>query len=106
MPLHKRSGARERGYTAKWDKARKAYLSRNPLCVLCQQEGKTTAATVVDHINAHHGDWALFWDSQNWQPLCTNHHNSHKQSIEKGGHGRMGCNASGLPVDPAHPWNK
>ena len=33
-----------------------------------------TPATVVDHIVPHRGDHALFWDEQNWQPLCKSCH--------------------------------
>ena len=33
-------------------------------------EGKYTRATVVDHIIPHRGDRILFWDQNNWQPLC------------------------------------
>ena len=31
-------------------------------------------ATVVDHIKPHRGDQKLFWDQNNWQPLCKEHH--------------------------------
>ncbi|WP_314945899.1 hypothetical protein [Bradyrhizobium cosmicum] len=40
-------------------------------------------AVVVDHVKPHRGDRALFWDKRNWQPLCTHHHNSTKQSLER-----------------------
>ncbi|WP_349253802.1 HNH endonuclease signature motif containing protein [Bradyrhizobium sp. CB2312] len=40
-------------------------------------------AVVVDHIKPHRGDRALFWDKGNWQPLCTHHHNSTKQRLER-----------------------
>ncbi len=101
-----RRSASERGYNSRWRKARNTYLSQHPLCVLCETEGRTTAATVVDHIKPHKGDQTLFWDTDNWQALCGPHHNSHKQSIEKGGQGRYGCDADGRPRDPSHPWNK
>jgi shikimate kinase len=42
-------------------------------------------ATVVDHIKPHRGDQALFWDKNNWQPLCTHCHASLKQSAERRG---------------------
>lgn len=65
-----RPSASKRGYNSKWQQARKSYLSRHPLCVRCQAKGKYTQATVVDHITPHRGDKNLFWDSNNWQPLC------------------------------------
>lgn len=29
----------------------------------------------MDHIQDHHGDHDLFWNTENWQPLCAYHHN-------------------------------
>jgi len=80
----RRGSARERGYNSRWEKARKTYLMRNPLCVMCQKEGRVTAATVVDHIRPHKGDSALFWDTDNWQSLCKPHHDRDKQREERG----------------------
>ena len=75
-----RPSARQRGYSHRWDKARATYLNRHPLCRMCENEGRVTAATVVDHIIPHRGDQALFWDTaNNWQPLCYSCHNSVKQ---------------------------
>ena len=42
--------------------------------VNCLKNGTLTPATVVDHIVPHRGDHALFWDKQNWQPLCKDCH--------------------------------
>lgn len=71
-PLHKndRESAGKRGYGSKWQKARVRYLHSHPLCVACQKEGRLTKATVVDHIVPHRRDQKLFWNSENWQPLC------------------------------------
>lgn len=83
-----RGSAHERGYTSAWQRARDAYLKHHPLCVHCQSQGRAEAATVVDHIRPHRlkdamdsGDQqridqarALFWDRDNWQPLCKPHH--------------------------------
>lgn len=65
-----RSTAAKRGYDAKWRKYRKYYLCRNPLCVRCLEKSINKAATVVDHIIPHKGDFELFWDSNNHQALC------------------------------------
>jgi 5-methylcytosine-specific restriction protein A len=67
-----RESAHKRGYNGRWQKARMSFLKRNPLCVHCR---RTTPATVVDHIRPHRGDKSLFWDVDNWQPLCEHHHN-------------------------------
>lgn len=47
------------------------YLKHNPLCAHCEHEQRITPATLVDHIVPHRGDRLLFWDAENWQPLCT-----------------------------------
>lgn len=69
-----RGGATARGYDARWRKARTAYLKRHPLCAECLKSGTLTPATVVDHIVPHRGNRELFWDEQNWQPLCKECH--------------------------------
>jgi 5-methylcytosine-specific restriction protein A len=82
-----RGTATQRGYDSRWRKARLAYLKRHPLCVLCEKEGRVTAAEVVDHIRPHRGDSTLFWAVSNWQPLCKPHHDR-KTATEDGGFGR------------------
>ena len=72
--------------TRAWVSARKAYLMANPLCVLCQREGRLTPATDVDHIIPHRGDRRAFWDTSNWQALCHPCH-SRKTAGEDGGFG-------------------
>ena len=72
---------------------------------MCLARGRTTAATVVDHIKEHKGDLELFWDQDNWQSLCETDHNSTKQQIERNGY-HTELDASGWPIDPNHPSNK
>ena len=91
-------------YGRRWKKARRIYLSTNPTCRYCQQLGKLTEATVVDHITPHRGDAELFWDESNWQPLCQPCHDSVKQRQEKTGP-LVGNDTNGDPLDPAHHWN-
>ena len=74
-PLNARENATVRGYDARWRAARKRYLRAHPLCLECQRNGKTRAATIIDHILPHRGNQELFWDQSNWQPLCARHHN-------------------------------
>lgn len=68
--LYARESAQARGYDSKWRVARKRYLAQHPLCVKCFEEGKISPATVVDHIVPHRGDMKMFWNEENWQPLC------------------------------------
>ncbi len=83
---YERPTAHQRGYGARWQKARAGWLRSYPLCVVCQAEGKLTVATDVDHITPHKGDMVLFWDASNWQSLCRAHH-SQKTAREDGGFG-------------------
>lgn len=73
-PLHPEAtrSAGKRGYGTRWQNASRAYLVSHPLCVKCLAKSppQYTKATVVDHIKPHRGDQTLFWDRDNWQPLC------------------------------------
>lgn len=90
-------------YGAAWQQARADYLTRHPFCAICGKPLRGADA-IVDHIRPHHGDWTLFWDESNWQALCKRCHDAHKQRQEHGGI-IGGCDASGMPTDPMHPWN-
>jgi len=81
-----RESASKRGYTSQWRKARIGYLAKHPLCVTCQDSGIVRAATVVDHVTPHKGNFNLFWDSDNWQALCKQCHDT-KTASENGGFG-------------------
>jgi 5-methylcytosine-specific restriction enzyme A len=72
----RRGSAASRGYDGRWRKARLGFLRKHPLCCHCLERGRTTAATVVDHIIPHRGDKALFWNRENWQPLCKSCHDT------------------------------
>jgi 5-methylcytosine-specific restriction protein A len=100
-----RPSARQRGYTRRWERARAAYLAEpeHSLCVVCEKIGLVVPATVVDHIQPHHGDPALFWSEENWQGLCDSCHSAWKQRLEKSGRA-FGCDLNGFPIDPSHPW--
>lgn len=90
-----RESSTARGYGRPWQKARAGYLRKNPLCIQCQELGKMTAATDVDHIEPHRGDKTLFWDSANWQALCHPCHSA-KTAREDGGFGNARGDAASL----------
>ncbi|KMQ75291.1 HNH endonuclease [Marinobacter subterrani] len=81
-----RGSSAKRGYGNKWKKARLTFLSYHPLCTECDRQGRTTAATDVDHIVPHRGDPKLFWSQSNWQALCRSCHSA-KTAREDGGFG-------------------
>lgn len=97
--------AAQRGYTYRWQKARRLFLLEHPLCRFCQREGRLKPATIVDHITPHRGDEELFWDESNWQALCKPCHDAIKQRMEKSGR-IIGCDEQGQPLDPSHSWWK
>ena len=115
----RRGSSSSRGYGYAWQKARDQFLRENPLCAEDAKRGLPVPAAVVDHIVAPRLREAkesgvpsriaeaehLFWSRKNWQPLCKHCHDSVKQRLEKSGR-VAGCNASGLPLDPRHPWNR
>jgi len=90
----------ERGYTWAWHKARNAYIAANPLCVMClaMKPKRITAANVVDHVIPHEGNQELFWDEDNWQSLCSDHHSSDKQMLERTGRKRSQFDGDGRVV--------
>jgi len=76
----------------------------NGLCELCLKEGRTTEATRVDHIRplARGGSDV----DSNTRNLCVEHHRA--VTVEQFGHAtsnrQRGCDRSGRPIDPSHPW--
>ena len=88
-----------------WRRQARAYLGAHPLCAMCEATGRTTMATVVDHVKPHKGDEALFFDETNWQSLCKPCHDGAKAEIGRTGHFR-GCDERGRPLDPHHLWNR
>lgn len=101
----KKGRGRDKLYGRRWRKARRQFLADNPYCKMCQDEGRITPATEVDHIEKHDGDVILFWNIENWQGLCAYHHRSVKAEMERSGKVR-GAKKDGTPIDPNHPWNQ
>jgi 5-methylcytosine-specific restriction protein A len=79
----RRGNPAARGYGRAWRVSSKAFLARNPLCVECLKNRQLVAATEVDHIVPHKGDSALFWDQNNWAPMCKRCH-SRKTALTDG----------------------
>lgn len=115
----RRGTAHERGYTSAWQRARDGFLRAHPLCAEHAKRGDVVAAALVDHIQAPRlkqakdskdaeritQAQALFWNRDNWQPLCKSCHDSIKQRFEKSGR-VAGCDTSGMPLDPNHHWSR
>ena len=81
-PAERRGNSSSRGYDARWERFRRAFLLRNPLCEYCLARGQVTPATVCDHDLPHDGDPTLFWDNT-FTALCAHDHSSTKQRMER-----------------------
>ncbi len=81
----------------KWQRARLAHLSREPLCRACGRAGEQ-----VDHIKpvSRGGD---MWDDDNLETLCASCH-SQKTRIESSGGTWQVVGVDGYPVG-GHWWN-
>jgi 5-methylcytosine-specific restriction protein A len=73
--------------TARWRKARAAFLDANPNCETCLDQGTLTPATVVDHRDGHaFDDWRdRFWNPAGWQAMCQRCHaaKSAREGVER-----------------------
>lgn len=93
---------RRRGRAAVEQRRRR--LTAEPLCRICAERGIIRASVVPDHIKP----LALGGtdDDSNIRCLCKPCHD--EVTAEQFGHTRSkglgGCDATGLPTDPAHPW--
>ena len=76
------------GYSVRWRRARLSWLIDHPVCADPYRVHDTVPAlaNVVDHVRPHRGDIGAFWDTGNWQSLCTRCH-AFKSAAEDGGFG-------------------
>lgn len=85
--------------TARWQRLRRTHLASSPLCVMCLEENRVEAASVVDHIKPHKGDEVLFFDAGNLASLCKSHHDTVKQRIERSGKEIRPIGQDGWPIE-------
>lgn len=83
--------------TSTWKQIRRKQLANHPLCAMCQQERRTTPATICDHIKAHRGDWSLFFSGP-FQSLCKPCHDRHAQHRDRTGNETRVTGLDGWPV--------
>jgi 5-methylcytosine-specific restriction protein A len=81
----RRGSAASRGYDRDWRKLRAAVLFDEPLCRFCQEQGRITEATEVDHIKSIAERPDLRLERSNLRPLCTPCHSgrTRRQTSEK-----------------------
>jgi 5-methylcytosine-specific restriction protein A len=88
-----------------WHRMRAVQLRDSPLCAYCLSMGRTTPATVADHIKPHRGNELLFWDASNLQSLCKPCHDGAKAKAEAKGMTDIGVGVDGVPLDSGHHWH-
>lgn len=88
--------------TAAWKRKRLAQLAAQPLCAMCEAQGRVTAATIADHVVPHRGCLVLFYHGL-LQSLCKRCHDGAKQQQELRGQLRGG-DLNGYPMDASHHW--
>jgi 5-methylcytosine-specific restriction endonuclease McrA len=90
----------------RWRRLRDHVLRREPLCRECLKRGRTTAATVVDHIHGHGPGWQQrFFDMKGLQPLCADCHSA-KTAQETRARGGEKATASELSITRAPSRDK
>ena len=67
-----RGSAKARGYGGPWRRIRSRQLKAEPLCRHCAEDGRTTAATLVDHVVPL--DAGGTHETSNLQSLCRSCH--------------------------------
>lgn len=105
-----RPSAAKRNYDGKWQRESAEFLRQHPTCEILRPgaEGMVPCgrpSVVVHHDPPHRGDLNLFWDRSTWFAGCKECHDGPVQSEERTGRPR-GCDASGIPLDPGHRWNR
>lgn len=78
----------------------------NGLCEMCLAAGRITEATRVDHIKPL--ELGGSDEDENTRNLCQPHHLevTAEQFDQVRAAGLGGCDASGIPLDPNHPWRQ
>jgi len=82
-------------------------LVQQPLCEVCMKRGRLTPANTVDHIVSIKAGGHPFPTLDELMSMCTPCHNSKSRNTDQPtgkGIAYKGCDASGLPVDPSHPF--
>src|SRR4026209_2964631 len=71
-----------------WKSIRRHRLAEEPICRQCAIEGRNVAASHVDHVKPHLGQWLLFFKYENTQSLSVPHQNMNnkKKKRDKASH--------------------
>lgn len=86
-----------------WRRLRAQILAEQPLCPICQMQGRIEPAVDVDHKDndPHNNARENLWG------LCREHHSEKTRAEMMGERWKVkGCDADGFPIDPSHHWNQ
>lgn len=72
---------------------------------ICLGQAGEPNSPIADHIIPHRGDRVLFFDPDNLQCLCLDHHTEKTNLIERYGYSND-LGDDGYPLDPMHPMNR
>lgn len=61
-------------HTTRWRRESDWHKTENPLCAECERQGRITPVYLTHHKIPHNGDYKLFWDQDNWESSCSEHH--------------------------------
>lgn len=94
--------------TKAWRDLRRAKLSSQPTCEVCERRGRTVLAVAVDHIVAIAKGGEPFPPLAGLMSMCAACHNSKTARMDRGnskGASRFkGCDINGDPLDPDDDW--
>ena len=93
--------------TPQWLRLRKVKLQQQPLCEVCMRRGRLVPANTVDHIVSIKAGGHPFPTLDELMSMCTSCHNSKSRNTDQPsgkGVAFKGCDTSGLPIDPHHPF--
>lgn len=75
-------------------------ISEQPLCAHCEAIDRIKVGTEVDHIDNDPSNNKR----SNLMNLCRPCHSAKTRRDQSGSKRVKGCDADGIPLDPAHPW--
>lgn len=87
----------------RWRAIRAQVLAEQPLCPICERQGRVEPAVEVDHRDndSHNNARENLWG------LCKPHHTAKTSAEMRGQTWKVkGCNERGEPIDPGHHWNQ
>jgi len=84
---------------------RDLYTCQRCHCIVIEGNRHHPRAAIANHKRPHKGDPELFFELTNVETVCKSCHDTRIQREEARGY-TIGCDETGKPIDPNHPWNR